>query len=366
MSSNRYAVICAPHLGNSGMFSVDLAAKNFFTSRNADFSLFIPQFSRLKNSEFSDYLSLASASDLDGYTHVVYWGDFLNNPVYGRANYSKRAVKWGINIDEAEAFQEWQALFAPTDPFPGVKYVSAGCNFQHDFCTRKTRFKHVFEAIGSSFSHIYPRDPVGVQSLSTMLGYKNMLKVRQGIDCAFLQAKPRDNIVNSNFFAYFFGRSKLGDVSSLIQQVETKTGLRGVELKNWLRLGAKGTGSWQKNFDSMKDEIGMSQFVLTDAYHLCINSIHSSRPVVCIGRIASEQRGTLGDFKKKILFQMFDLDPFYLEISKDQGVEGENINLAERIMNALMKFRVLNDPYYLVKARIREFSSLLDSTLGFK
>ncbi len=82
------AVICAAHRGNGGMFSVDNAALSYLKNRPCSFDLILTQTPDNASTKVRQrpIKILKDPKDLGRYTHVLYWGDFLNNPVYGRGD----------------------------------------------------------------------------------------------------------------------------------------------------------------------------------------------------------------------------------------------------------------------------------------
>lgn len=361
VSHNRYAVICAAHTGNSGMYSVDEAARHFFGQRDADYTLFVAQ--KDKRGNFDSYEFLTDLKHLDSYTHIVYWGDFLNNPAYGYQDFARRSKKWGLAKTHAEAVVQWKRVFSPRSAIPGVKIYSVGSNFQHNFAEVTPKATHLLKRLERSFEKLYLRDTFSFQNLTRHVSFPNIEKVALGMDCAFLQEPPimKNDEDISGTFAYYFRRSKLKDTSRLIRILEETTGLQGVELKSWIPLP---TGRWEDSFNALKGEINRSSFVLTDTYHVCVNAMHSRRPVVGVGRQRGQQVGTLGDFKKRVLFEMFDLGRFYYELDAEERDSDAFESIVETVHQALGEQRRGANPLHLVEARTREFSRKLERDLG--
>lgn len=361
MNHYRYAVICAAHTGNAGMYSVDAAAKHFFDAHGADYDLYVAQKDRKGN--FSDYGLVSHLHDLDSYTHIVYWGDFLNNPAYGYQDYARRSQKWGLAASHAEGVAQWKRVFSPRRPIPGVKIYSVGSNFQHNFNEVTPKAAHLLKRIERVFDGVYLRDSFSYQNLSRHFRFENMSRVHLGMDCAFLQ-KPRldvDPAEHNGTFSYYFKRSKLKNTARLVRVLEESTGLRGVELKDWIPLPR---GEWHERFSALKSQIDQSSCVITDTYHVGVNAMQSRRPLVGLGRAQREQEGTLGDFKKKVLFRMFDLERFYYEID-DDGSEADALEaIVDKVHATLDEFRAGKAPYALLDARTREFQRNLERELS--
>src|SRR5690606_7616273 len=100
----------------------------------------------------------------------------------------------------------------------------------------------------------------------------------------------------------------------LIQSIARMTGLEAVGLPNWLHLKPE---SAARQFRHQRAIVTSAQFLVTDIYHLSINALNCGVPVFCLGRPDGGQIGTLGDFKKKVLFSMLGLEDRYFEIMED-------------------------------------------------
>lgn len=357
--AERYAVVCAAHGGNSGMYSVDKGAENFFGAHGADYEMFVSQ----KDYRYRSlsYSTLNSISDLRDFTHVVYWGDFINNPVYGYHGYPWRAKKWGLAKSREDAIDEWHRLFNPPEMPSHQKIISAGANFQHDFNEYGYRFnpKTVFNNIEKTFHTLFLRDDASHQSLSRQVSFDYLPQVRSGVDCAFLQAAPEGGgRMDPPSFVYFFRRSGIDNVPEVVKEIERSTGFRGIDLSGWLGLKS---GKWESSFAEMRETINSSKFVVSDTYHLCVNALQLGRPVIGVGRAQSHQRGTLGDFKKRVLFRMFNLEEFYYEVQ--DKVDNVDVDSFAAFVSNLLNEPPTEDPLYLVRAKTREFAENLQAVL---
>lgn len=360
VSNHRYAVICAPHKGNSGMFSVDTAAKHFFATRELDYDLFVSQ--RDGSHHFDEYKSIASLDDVKDYNFVIYWGDFLTNPLYGYGDYVRRGLRWGLNDTKSHVKEEWRRIYNPSDLLPGKSLVSVGTNFQQDFSAFGDRHKMLFSRLERAFDRVYTRDPQSLLSLSRQVEHSSLSKLELGTDCAFLQAPLTSSRPPEGTFVYFFWRSRLDNVDDLVREMERRTGLRGEAIDMWLSL--KKAKDWKTAFDTMRSKMASAQFVVSDTYHVCVNAMQMRKPVVGVGRAADKQVGTLGDFKKRVLFEMFDLHEHYLEVDETGADEDLAGRLLERIGHVKRLHRSGDDPYYMVDAAVHKFTRSLERQLS--
>jgi hypothetical protein len=356
--SHKFAIVCAAHDSNSGMHSVDQAAKNFFDERDIDYSLFVAQ-KRAKDTS-NDYRVAHDWNDLKEYDKVIYWGDFTVNPTYGHRSFPWRSQNWKIESSRKQAIARWQALFNPAQTPEGKTLFAIGQNFQHDFSAAPEKYKPHLENLQNSFDQVFVRDTFSLQNLSREVDFGYMDHIRLGLDCAFLQKDDLRGVRKQPTFAYYFNRSKLENTHELVNYLERRTGLKGVNVDRWLGLKKQ---ERQQHFESMKKTIRESTFALTDTYHFAVNAMNSRRPVVSIGRKSAEQTGTLGDFKKKILFRMLDLERFYHEID-DALLGPEQFRVVGDSIERFIEEMSRTSPYSLLEAKTSEFSRNLDALLA--
>lgn len=316
---NKIAVITAYNPRNCGMYTVDLSAKQFFEALNVDYMIFRAQ-SKL-HPLFGDRLKfqkLTSQRQLDGFSKIVYWGDFINNPAYGINDFAGREVSWGKSKSLTDSFEKWMRLFL-LDGFDGcAKVYSISNNFQ-TLSTLPQQFNEKeIDRIKSNlllnFNFIAPRDPLSLKLMKDLIPEAHK-RIHQGIDAAFLldQEKIYPSLRNQNknsTFVYFFGRSNFSDVESLIKSIEKASGLRAVKLNDWLSMNRL---SYDITLFHALKSIKNASFVLTDTYHLAINSMNLDVPVVGFGVKSESQTDTCGDFKKRVLFDQFSIGDFYIE-----------------------------------------------------
>lgn len=304
-TKDRVAVVCAAHSGNSGMHSVDLSAVRFFRECRRDFTLFTAQ--PMPNAETTfDGMGVELLTDpatFDDYTHVVYWGDFLNNPQYGSGAFSYRHRKIGMIDSHGHGYPFWRRLFTLRDrPALKARVFGIGGNFQHAF--DEPNMAEDLRVMGERFAAFYPRDPFSTRNLCRFMPFEALSRVHQGMDTAFLLRPPDERPQPRDHFCWFFGRSDLSGVEALVEGVAAATGLRAVQLPRWLSLPAEDADAV---FARQRNRIGAARFVLTDTYHLLINSVIMGTPVIPLSRPSSQQEGTLGDFKKQTLLEMLGL-----------------------------------------------------------
>lgn len=374
----KIAVICAYNPANAGMYSVDQSARAFLSDRDCDVDLFVAHARCDRPARIANRLRLYrltrpqvtahgmryrlyfDPAQLSGYSHVVYWGDFTNNPVYGDRDFTNWDRRFTYSRTRPAAMARWKSLYALTGGKPAARVVSAGQNFQNDYRACGQDFGDVFAALGAHFDHILPRDPYSVTNLSGMLGPQARVRVEQGLDCAFLlqsDAAPAD----TGTFCHHFARSGFDDVAGLVRSVEAATGLRAVHLDKWFRLPDATAAA---DFAAMRQAILGARFVLTDTYHVCVNALTLGVPTYCLGRATAVQIGTLGDFKKKVLFDMMGAQAFYFEHGADVAEADFFDGVAQTIGTGKhLESDVFGPVRATVRQRTADFRSRLDAIL---
>lgn len=311
LSDARIGVVCAFNVSNAGMYSVDLAAYQFFTKLGANFDLIVIQSRHKAEKEKYGRIPFRIVRDpaaLSEYDLIIYWGDFLNNPVYGTGDFARREVRLYGTSDTDEGFSFWKKIMLG-DPSGKVPSISVSNNMQ-GLPSDPGVDPEMSEIYASRFSSIFPRDPLGTQRVKSFSPAAN---VGQGIDAAFLldhsalgiETRPERN----NTFCTFFARSKIKNVDQIVAETETRTGLKAVSIDSWFNCGA---GRSDRVFKEMISTMSRSHFIISDTYHFCVNSLTLGIPAVAIGRETDDQVGTLGDHKKRTLFDMFGLGKSYV------------------------------------------------------
>ena len=335
------AIICARNPGNAGMYSVDLAALDFFSRLDCDFDFLTshtPQrmgrrtlnkffgidvghknhfrFGKIKFYKFS------GVAQLSKYSHIVYWGDFINNPAYGRDDFSRTDLNNNMSKDIESAFARWQKLYNLSEGKPSGRVISVGNNFQYPTERFNAEDKAIFKNMEKNFDMIFPRDYISFENLLTMFSSESVNKVHLGMDAAFLLTYT-EIPTKENIFCYHFRRSRFGSSIKLVNEIESITKLKGISLGNWTNLSKDHADT---TFWKYLRLISASQFVITDLYHVAINAIRQNIPVFGIGNISNAQVTTLSDFKKDILFKTFDLHNYYIKIGIEEAREDKGID----------------------------------------
>jgi len=324
----KVAVVTAFNPSNAGMYSVDLAAIQFLKSLNFKFSLYRAHVYRRRLPVFIDGTRLKYLKNQKPFEKadvVLYWGDFINNPVYAIEDFREREFFSGRSTEKYDALEKWKELFLLKGfSAKEQKVLSVSNNFQSASSALRDvgnkNHQEIVELFNRNFDAIFPRDPESTTEMQNTLNSPVSPRIECGVDAAFLVqdhhvGKLPLELKPGGYFTYFFGRSQINNADRILSEVSKATGLKPICLNKWLSLSFRG---WDKDFSEMTTLIYNSAFLLSDTYHCCVNALAMRRPVIGLGQSVAEQRGTLGDYKKKTLFSMFDLSDYYIE----QSVEG--------------------------------------------
>ncbi len=334
----KIAVVTAYNPNNAGMYSVDLAALQFLRPLNKKISLFRAHVHRRELPFYMDGTRLKflrTNSALEKADIVLYWGDFINSPTYAVNDFRRREPWIGQSEEVRDALERWKDLFLLRNTRPKTrKVISVSNNFQSsdtalDQMSIKDRVE-ITELYRQNFDGIYPRDQVSTQTISRVVGKTSRPVIKCGVDAAFLVrdhkigTQPLD-LKPKTYFTYFFNRSKIDGSDRILLEIQRATGLKPIGLDKWFSLNFR---KWDREYSEMTTLMVNSAFLVSDTYHCCINAMTLRKPVIGLGRPADSQIGTLGDFKKKTLFEMFGMLDTYVSLPpKGQDNQLETVSM---------------------------------------
>lgn len=309
----KIAVICAHNVRNSGMYSVDLGARHFFDKLGLTHDLFVTQ-KRPRLGALRHRL-VRSLEELRGYDTIVYWGDFLNNPMWGQADYALRDIKRHGVEDLGQAYENWQRLYLPDEStLPASTRVLAlgGCFIGMEAALADASVSESLRRFVQRSEAVVVRDPASFGRLSEATQADPHVSL--GFDCASLMRSRAPAQWRGPYFAYSFGRALTAEnASELVRHVERLTKLRGVPIQ-WLGR------TWPKRFTHTRFVANLAlmrhaRFCLTDTYHFALNSMSQGSLPVCIVRDEPPASSTLNELKKSVLLGMVGLDRAVIHIA---------------------------------------------------
>lgn len=319
------------------MHSVDQAALDFFKESKFTLTFFRLQTAKRAETTYvgqQAFQLLRHRETLETFDCVIYWGDFICNPAYGAFDFIKWDFKHGLSQNCHESYDKWLELCLGKGRHTHTpKTISFGNSFLTLQQALNRLPSHLQDEIQNlytdNFDIIIPRDPVSVDLLRSFVPHQ--CRVEVGLDPAFFLDLGRfSSLHESRRFSYCFRRSKLNKPEQLVRQVAFRNRCLPSKLSRWFKLRAD--ASADRDLMSSLMKIGKSKFTLTDTYHVAVNSINLGTPTFCIGNASNVQNGTLGDFKKKVLFEQLGLSEFYIELSSEMG-DNERIDYIHQRIN---------------------------------
>lgn len=269
-----FAIICAANISkrNSGMYSVDLAAQQYFSGLGRSFDLCMTQGDGVVGS--LRFRKLRTPKDYLDYKNIVYWGDFQNNPLWGANDYCNKEIAYEGVTDREIALLNWANRYLLLPRMIGSDadvYAIGGSFMGAQEYLSDPAINQPFLYFLSSAKRIIVRDSASYRFLSALSHNPGIL---QGFDCAALLRMPAAR--KGSFFVYSFRRT-IGkeDARRLVRAVEKATGFKGVAI-NWLGRKPR-LRSPHGNFVRNSRLISQAQFALSDIYHFCINSFGRAR-----------------------------------------------------------------------------------------
>jgi hypothetical protein len=307
-STSKLAVICACNPGNNnGMYSVDRAARHALEALGLRYDLCVTQGHRGMGA--LRYRLIRAPSDLLGYRAVLYWGDFLNNPMYGRYDYAQReraAARKRVTLEDG--FAHWRRMYLELGaelPASTPILAMGGCFIGAQSQLHDPVVLRSMRAFLNRCAAVVVRDSDSFELVSSLQATN--ASIRLGFDGASVLPCREPAGKRGGYFAHSFGRSLPDDqVDELVRNVERRTGLKGVRV-DWL------VKRWPKrvthtNFSMSLALMRHARFCLTDTYHFAINSMRQGSLPICVVRDDYAHATTLNERKKRVLYRMVDLE----------------------------------------------------------
>ncbi|MBI5752374.1 MAG: polysaccharide pyruvyl transferase family protein [Hydrogenophilales bacterium] len=378
MTTKSIAVITAPNMRyvNTGMTTVELAAKCFIEEAipNADIKFFsvIPPnppgpakwmmmdlgyvHSSAHGIEeiFKHEPIFGNLDEIFSKDLVIYWGDFLQAKHYVESEGAGRlSALYGLDKEKALEFA-YRALIQSQEPDEiKEKSIIFGSSLLYNCVGDYVRgnYSDDITRLVQKSRLTLMRDPISAARINHLT--KDFSRSHLGIDPAFF-LKEKDlhhlpvsewsrNLKSKSAIGLFFG-TRTEPPKRLIQFCQTVAEHFNVQLEwiPWFPFHEKLRTDTKQSFFShlgldknnllhqIEDLLprgdvytqgdllsGLKKyaFVITDTYHLCINAWNARTPAICFGSENGSANNVIKDFKKKILYEMFDAKDFYFDVA---------------------------------------------------
>jgi hypothetical protein len=380
----RIAVIAAPNEGyvNPGMLTVDLAAAgvlkravpssvvSWYTLHPPDQFGAIHPYLNPSELPFAWLRLVDHFDDVCDHDVILLWGDFLQARHYFVEDAIERLVRGSnTNLSAEQALQILYRCLLFSDATPNVlsKVIIFGStilfNRQTDYSL--DRYGEYLTRLFRECGGVWAREPVSATKIQHLR--QDYVSTPLGTDSAFLL---RDEDIAPLSTTSWIDRHPFADRIGLffgvrtrppralvrfMKQVARRLGLHlewlpWFPVHEWLRavprymrfnpVIAAYLRSSRRKIDRLMSRgtnysagdilaaIGRYRFIVTDTYHLCVNSWRVGTPAICFGDPeASPKHQALDDYKKRVLYEMYDATDFYFSTSSVRSSAGRRLAL---------------------------------------
>ncbi|SFV39083.1 polysaccharide pyruvyl transferase family protein [Hyphomicrobium facile] len=351
----KVGIVCAFNPGNTGMFSVDLAASRVFDAWNIEHTLI--NFQKRRWRLPLKYQVSRTPNKLAQYSHLLFWGDFQNNPVYGTRDFANREVKFGYARTATEGVANWIGLHLElSSVLPKTTVVASIGN-----CflgSREAATRHNLSASLATFAdtatRILPRESQSGAELVEAAGGSPRSNISTGLDPAFLlDPQKREDFRESKYFGYCFARSKVQDVAEGLDAISKATGLTAIEVP-W-SVGKRRI-SQKKIFSGALEAFAQCRFIVSDVYHLTVNAINHGIPVIVLSRRQEMTQSSVDDQKKSALTDQIGASGLHVMLADDASFVTQVpavIEAYEALMDGQTSFDEITEGLMSQKMRYR-------------
>lgn len=424
MQKKSIAVVTAPNMRfvNTGMTTVELAAKRFLEKVEPEaavnfFSIVPPNPSSEKRWMMMDLGAPHSSAkgveslfkhnpiypnidELFGHDLILYWGDFLQARHYIDDECVNRTSEiYGISTKESQDFC-YLALLQEAAPLEvHRKSILFGSSLLYNKASdyKESRYSSALRSLLTNSQAALFRDPISSVRANHLT--KNYALSHLGIDPAFLNdtdaiarlpsSKWSTDLLDDSAVGLFFG-TRTSAPSNLISFCSEIAGKLNASLE-WLpwfplheKMRQESTGSLSSRFkrfnglrlrdieallprgDSYSQgdlltALPKYKLIITDTYHLCINAWRAGTPAICVGAEINNPSQVIKDFKKRVLYEMFDAQEFYFDVS---AIEQETAR--QRTIARMSSIAVDTDLIARITERIQEQTHAVETILRDK
>lgn len=263
-----------------------------------------------------NYALLNNPAQLAEFDTIVFWGDFLHWIGYATKDWLTRQKRRFSQSSEDELIDLWyRVLLLENAPELQKKTVIFGNSIYGLNATQLSNKRYL-----SALTNLYQNCRLVLLRDEQSACYASQIVASRadtfGCDCALfldptalgLQEKNSSEKVQSKrYIACSFGRSR----STALMQVFASNLARTLGLK-LLDVGWFKEPQGLEGLKRKLEIIRSSELVITDIYHLSVNSWRDGVPTICIGSGGSEIVNTISDKKKEIFFHQIFASEYYL------------------------------------------------------
>lgn len=395
----RVAVITAPNIGyrNTGMLTVDLAFESLRRRMGTGFdatwyTLHTPETVPLRDGArgiafpFRFHPLAEHLDTLRDHDAVVFWGDFLHTRHYLAQDATNRLLDFGFATDRHDARAQLnRALLLADQPDEVLaRTVSYGGTILHNTQSdyEDKEYGPLFSRLVTRSHRMWVRDPLSAAKIAHLR--RDRTTDHFGSDAALL-SRPGDldhlpatewsrSVPDGGAIGVFLGaRTPIPDwLPGFCQGLSDRLGAP-LEWLPWfdrevpppVRHIATRPGN-----PTVGDLVGVLpryRLVVTDTYHLAVNSWGAGTPAVCVGAPEPTPKThddylTLSDVKKHVFHMAYDATDFYLTTEEGHGQDLDRlVRLLEGGGAETVAARIRDHADHSASSFIRTLTSLLDT-----
>ncbi|MFJ4279475.1 hypothetical protein [Streptomyces massasporeus] len=395
----RVAVITAPNIGyrNTGMLTVDLAFESLRRRMDTAFdatwyTLHTPETVPLRDGArgiqfpFRFHPLAEHLDTLRDHDAVVFWGDFLHTRHYLAQDATNRLLDFGFATDRDDARGQLNRalLFADQPDEVLARTVSYGGTILHNTQSdyEDKEYGPLFSRLVTRSHRMWVRDPLSAAKIAHLR--RDRTTDHFGSDAALL-SRPGDldhlpvtewsrSVPDGGAIGVFLGaRTPIPDwLPGFCQGLSDRLGAP-LEWLPWfdrevpeaVRHIAARPGN-----PTVGDLVGVLpryRLVVTDTYHLAVNSWGAGTPAVCVGAPEPTPKThddylTLSDVKKHVFHMAYDATDFYLTTEEGYGQELDRlVRLLEGGGAETVAARIRDHADHSASSFTRTLTSLLDT-----
>ncbi|MBB4715593.1 polysaccharide pyruvyl transferase family protein [Streptomyces luteogriseus] len=394
----RVAVITAPNIGyrNTGMLTVDLAFESLRRRMDTGFDATwytlhtpetVPLRDGVRGTEFPfRFHPLAEHLDtLRDHDAVVFWGDFLHTRHYLAQDATNRLLDFGFaaDRDDARAQLNRALLFADQPDEVLARTVSYGGTILHNTQSdyEDKEYGPLFSRLVTRSHRMWVRDPLSAAKIAHLR--RDRTTDHFGSDAALL-SRPGDlghlpatewsrSVPDGGAIGVFLGaRTPIPDwLPGFCQGLSDRLGAP-LEWLPWFDREVPPAVSHiaaRPGNPTVGDLVGVLpryRLVVTDTYHLAVNSWGAGTPAVCVGAPEPTPKThddylTLSDVKKHVFHMAYDATDFYLTTEEGYGQDLDRlVQLLEGGGAETVAVRIRDHADHSASSFIRTLTSLLD------
>ncbi|MGK5696139.1 hypothetical protein ACSNOJ_25160 [Streptomyces sp. URMC 128] len=398
----RVAVITAPNIGyrNTGMLTVDLAFESLRRRTAPEtettwYTLHTPETVPLRECArgtefpFRFHPLTEHLDSLRDHDAVVFWGDFLHTRHYLEQDATNRLLDFGFAEDRAAArnLLNRTLLFADQPDELLTRTLSYGGTILHNSQSdyEDKEYGPLFSRLVTRSRRVWVRDPLSAAKIAHLRGDRTTDHF--GSDAALL-SRPGDldhlpttqwsrAVPDGGAIGVFLGaRTPIPEwLPAFCQDLSERLGTP-LEWLPWFDrdvpapVGHIAQRPGRHTIGDLVRVLPRYRLVITDTYHLAVNSWGAGTPAVCVGAPEPTPKThddylTLSDVKKHVFHMAYDATDFYL--STQEG-HRQSIDLLDRLVPLLegggaeaVAARIRAHADYSATAFTEALTSLLDA-----